>query len=114
MLDETRCRVIASAQAIGYRRNALVRAMVFECSCLVALLMANPNYWTYPIVMDRLSCRQWGRGYHMLLFITELGGQDGMIKPVFQYQVQRANMRQNWYSVGAVQERGAGFACFPA
>ena len=86
--DETRRRVIASAEALGYRPNALARAMISGRSRLIALLVAYLDNQFYPIVLERLSRALQSRGYHVLLFMTDPGDQDRVVEQILQYRVE--------------------------
>ena len=86
--EATRQRVLAAAQALAYRPNALARAMISGRSGLVALLVAYLDNGFYPIVLERLSRALQDRGYHVLLFMTREGDQDLVVQQMLQYQVE--------------------------
>ncbi len=85
--DETRSRVQAAARQLGYRPNALARAMTSGRSRLIALLAAYLDNHFYPVVLEQLSRALQGHGYHVLLFMTEPGKQDEVVQRILQYQV---------------------------
>lgn len=85
--DTTRQRVLAAADELGYRPNALARAMISGRSHLVAVLVAYLDNHFYPIVLEQLSRALQDRGYQVLLFMTGPGNQDGMVQKMLQYQV---------------------------
>lgn len=86
--EATRQRVLAAAQALSYRPNALARAMISGRSRLVALLVAYLDNGFYPVVLERLSRTLQERGYHVLLFMTEAGDQDQVVQQMLQYRVE--------------------------
>lgn len=86
--EETRNRVQQAARELGYRPNALARAMTSGRSRLIALLAAYLDNHFYPIVLEQLSRALQGRGYHVLLFMTEPGRQDEVVQRILQYQVE--------------------------
>lgn len=85
---ETRERVMKAADELGYRPNALARAMISGRSGLIALLVAYLDNQFYPVVIERLSRSLQARGYHVLLFMTEQGPQDDVVQQILQYQVE--------------------------
>ncbi len=85
--EETRNRVQAAARELGYRPNALARAMTSGRSRLIALLAAYLDNQFYPVVLEELSRSLQSRGYHVLLFMTEPGKQDEVVQRILQYQV---------------------------
>lgn len=85
---ETRARVLAAAQALGYRPNALARAMISGRSRLIAVLVAYLDNHFYPAVLEQLSRALQARGYHVLLFMTDPGHQDEVVQQMLEYQVQ--------------------------
>lgn len=101
---ETRRRVIAAAEALGYRPNALARAMISGRSRLIALLVAYLDNQFYPIVLERLSRALQGHGYHVLLFMTEPGDQDRVVGQILQYQVEGIVMASATLSSSLAQE----------
>jgi DNA-binding LacI/PurR family transcriptional regulator len=62
-----------SAQALGYRLNALARTILSGRSRLVGLVLVYLDNQFYPIAMKGLPRRLQGHGYNMLLSMTELG-----------------------------------------
>ncbi len=86
--EETRARVLKAASDLGYRPNALARAMISGRSRLIALLVAYLDNQFYPVLLERLSRSLQARGYHVLLFMTEPGKQDQVVQQIMQYQVE--------------------------
>lgn len=86
--DATRERVMAAASELGYRPNALARAMISGRSRLIAILVAYLENQFYPVVLEKLSRALQADGYQVLLFMTDPGGQDEVVRRILQYQVQ--------------------------
>ena len=86
--DEMRARVLAAASQLGYRPNALARAMISGRSRLIALLVAYLDNHFYPLVLEQLSRALQARDYHVLLFMTDPGNQDSVVQKMLQYQVE--------------------------
>jgi len=84
----TRARIFAAAQALGYRPNRLARAMISGHSRLIALLVAYLDNQFYPVVLEKLSRRLQEAGYHVLLFMTDPGDQDRVVREILEYQVE--------------------------
>jgi len=85
---ETRERILQAANDLGYRPNALARAMISGRSRLIALMTAYLDNQFYPVVLEGLSRRLQAKGYHILLFMTEPGDQDKVVQQIMQYQVE--------------------------
>ncbi len=81
-------KVLKAAAELGYRPNALARAMNSGKSRLIALLVAYLDNQFYPIVLEQLSRKLQRHGYHVLLFMTEPGKQDEVVEQIMQYQVE--------------------------
>ncbi len=84
----TRERVLAAARELGYRPNALARAMISGRSQLIAVLVAYLDNQFYPIVLEQLSRSLQAKGYQVLLFMTDPGNQDHMVQKMLQFQVE--------------------------
>ncbi len=83
-----RARVLEAAHALGYRPNALARAMISGRSGLIALMVAYLDNHFYPQVLEMLSRALQNRGYQVLLFMTDRGPQDKVVQRMLQYQVE--------------------------
>ena len=83
----TRERVLAAAHELGYRPNALARAMISGRSQLIAVLVAYLDNQFYPIVLEQLSRSLQLKGFQVLLFMTDPGNQDRMVQRMLQFQV---------------------------
>lgn len=84
----TREKVMKAAAELGYRPNALARAVISGKSGLIALLVAYLDNQFYPIVLEKLSRRLQENGYQVLLFMTDPGDQDDVVRRIMQFQVE--------------------------
>jgi DNA-binding LacI/PurR family transcriptional regulator len=86
--EETRLKVLAAAQKLGYRPNALARSLITRRSRIVALVMSYLENQFYPLVIQKLSQKLQKEGYHVLMFIAEVDeAADGVLAEILQYQV---------------------------
>ena len=86
--DDMRARVHKAARKLGYRPNAIARAMISGQSRLIAVLVAYLDNQFYPIVLEQLSRALQDKGFHVLLFMAETGRQDEVVQQMMQYQVE--------------------------
>jgi DNA-binding LacI/PurR family transcriptional regulator len=86
--EEMRRKVLEAASELGYRPNALARAMISGHSRLIAMLVAYLDNQFYPIVLEKLSRRLQDRGYQVLLFMTDPGRQDEVVQRILEFQVE--------------------------
>ncbi len=86
--EKTRDKVLKAASELGYRPNALARAVISGKSRLIALLVAYLDNQFYPIVLEKLSRTLQANGYQTLLMMTEPGNQDELVQRMLQYQVE--------------------------
>jgi len=87
--ESTRNKVLAAAQRLGYRPNALARSLITRQSRIVALVMSYLENQFYPLVIEKLSQKLQKQGYHVLMFIADIdGGADGVLADILQYQVE--------------------------
>ncbi len=84
----TREKILEAASDLGYRPNALARAMISGRSGLIALITANIDNQFYPLLLEKLSSRLQDNGYNVLLFMTDPGDQDKVVQRIMQYQVE--------------------------
>jgi len=86
--EETRRKVLAAAQRLGYRPNALARSLITRQSHIVALVMSYLENQFYPLVIEKLSQKLQKEGYHVLMFIADVDeSADGVLADILQYQV---------------------------
>lgn len=87
----TRARVIAAAEALGYRPNAMAQGLITRRSNLVAVVISNLTNLHYPEVLAELSARLGARDIRVLLFA--LAGEseiDAVLDQLFRYRVDGA------------------------
>lgn len=87
---DTRDRILKAAATLGYRPNALARAMNSGRSRLIALLVTYMDNEFYPPVVDHLTRALQDEGYSVLLSIPDgdTDKQDKMVEQIMQYQVE--------------------------
>ncbi|MEM7256396.1 MAG: LacI family DNA-binding transcriptional regulator [Pseudomonadota bacterium] len=85
---ETRSKIIKAANKLGYRPNALARAMISGRSKLIAMLVAYMDNQFYPKVVEQFSRQLQDQGYNVLLFMSDPGQQDKLVQKMMQYQVE--------------------------
>lgn len=85
---ELRARILAMADELGYRPNAIARSLNQRRTGIVALVvgdMANPFY---PALLETLSLKLRLTGRQLLLFVVPPGGDSDELMPqLLQYQV---------------------------
>lgn len=86
--EDMRARVKKAARKLGYRPNAIARAMISGQSRLIAVLVAYLDNQFYPIVLEQLSRALQDKGFHVLLFMTDPGRQDEVVQQMMEYQVE--------------------------
>lgn len=96
--EKTRSKVIAAANALGYRPNALARSLITRRSRIIALVMSYLENQFYPLVIERLSQKLQKQGYHVLLFISDLHEADSVLAEILQYQVDGVVMASTMLS----------------
>lgn len=101
---KTREKVEVAARELGYRPNALARAMTSGRSRTIALLVAYLDNQFYPIVLEQFSRAVQARGYRVLLFMTDPGNQDAVVEDMMQYQVEAVVMASATLSTRLAQE----------
>jgi DNA-binding LacI/PurR family transcriptional regulator len=104
---KTRAKVLKAASKLGYRPNALARAITSGRSRLVALLVAYLDNHFYPIVLEQISRALQAHGYQVLLFMTEPGDQDDVVARVLEFQVDGIIMASATLSSGLARECAA-------
>ena len=79
----------ASAEALGYRPNALARGLITGRSRIIGLVVAYLDNPFYPDAIDKLSHALQERGYHLLIFTTGRHGMDTdrVVGELLDYQV---------------------------
>ncbi len=83
----TRARIMQAANDLGYRPNALARAMISGRSRLIALVTPYFDNYFYAPAMQGLSREIQERGYTNLLFMSDNNDTDDIVQRILQYQV---------------------------
>jgi DNA-binding LacI/PurR family transcriptional regulator len=89
--EETKRKVLKAAEELGYRPNALAKAVLSRQSNLIGVVMGEITNPFYPEVLDLLLGALEGRGYRVLLKRLEQGKTaDTAIEEVLRYRVRGA------------------------
>lgn len=85
----TRSKVLEAANRLGYRTNAIGRALLTRRSGLIGLVMGHFSNPFYPGLMAALADRLNGHGYRIMLFTAPREIEaDPLIETVLSYQVE--------------------------
>jgi DNA-binding LacI/PurR family transcriptional regulator len=83
-----RDRVMAAADKLGYRPNAIARGLITQRSNMVAVIISQQTNLYYPEVLFQLTQRFSDRGIRVLLFTLEHEGDiDSVLETILQYRV---------------------------
>lgn len=82
---KTRAKVLASANELGYRPNAIARSLITSRSRIIAVVVAYLENLFYPDVIEELGRALASEDYHLLLFT---GFKDRNSDPVFEQLMQ--------------------------
>ncbi len=83
-----RKRVMAAADKLGYRPNAIARGLITRQSNMVAVIITQQTNLYYPEVLFQLTSRFSDRGIRVLLFTLEHEADiDSTIEQILQYRV---------------------------
>lgn len=89
--EATRARVRATADALGYRPNALARSLITRRSNMIALVMGGIDDPFHARNTGLISRRLQARGYHVLLFsVTGDDKVDAALAELLRYRVDGA------------------------
>jgi DNA-binding LacI/PurR family transcriptional regulator len=82
-------KVRKAAAELGYRPNALARAVVSGKSRIIGLVVAYLENQFYPDVLEKLSNALQAEGYHVLIFMASqtAGNIDKVVEEILDYQV---------------------------
>ena len=82
-------KVRKAAAELGYRPNALARAVVSGKSRIIGLVVAYLDNQFYPDALEKLSKALQLEGYHVLVFMAgkEAGSLEAVIEEILDYQV---------------------------
>jgi DNA-binding LacI/PurR family transcriptional regulator len=85
---DMRNRVMAAADKLGYRPNAIARGLITQQSNMVAVIISQQTNLYYPEVLFQLTQRFSDRGIRVLLFTLEHEGDiDSILETILQYRV---------------------------
>ncbi|NNF16151.1 MAG: LacI family DNA-binding transcriptional regulator [Gammaproteobacteria bacterium] len=83
-----RDRVVAAANKLGYRPNAIARGLITQRSNMVAVVISKLTNLYYPEVLEQLTQRFSEQGIRVLLFALEHEGDaDKVVDQMLQYRV---------------------------
>ena len=87
----TRARIVAAADELGYRPNAIAQGLITRRSNLIAVVLSDIVTLHYPQILSELS-RQFGQhGMRVLLFSLAREGDIGAtLADIWQHQVDGA------------------------
>ena len=87
--ETTAAKVRAAAQSLGYRPNAMARAMKSGQSKIIGLLVAYLENQFYPVALEQLSHALQEKGYHILVFMVPNKEHevDRIVAELMDYQV---------------------------
>lgn len=85
---DTRTRILAAADALGYRPNALARSLITRRSGLIAVVLGQLDNPFYADLLARLAAALQTEGYRLLLFFASpLDAPDPLVGQILPYQV---------------------------
>ncbi|MNZ47080.1 HTH-type transcriptional regulator AscG [compost metagenome] len=85
---ELRQRIVAMADEMGYRPNAIARSLNQRKTGIVALVMGDMGNPFYPTALEEFSLQLRQTGRQLLLFVVPPGGDaDELMPQLLQYQV---------------------------
>lgn len=88
---ETRKRILAAAEALGYRPNAIAQGLITRRSNMVAVVISNLTNLFYPEVLAELTRRLSNKGVRVLLFTLQGESEiDDVLEQIWRYRVDGA------------------------
>lgn len=90
MSAETRAKVTAAAEALGYRPNAIARSLSKSQSGLIGIVTSSLENPFYARLLSTLSSLLQIEGYGILLVVAETSNFDALIESLLAYQVNGA------------------------
>ena len=86
---KVRLKVLAAAQLLGYRPNALARSLLTNRSRIIAVVMSYLENQFYPEVLQALSERLKDAGYQLLLFTADAESPlEPVLDQILEFQVE--------------------------
>lgn len=87
----TRRRIMAAADELGYRPNAIAQGLITRRSNMVAVVISSLTNLHYPEVLAALTARLSDRGVRVLLFSLSAESEiDDVLDQIWRYQVDGA------------------------
>ena len=84
----TRAQILAAAEALGYRPNALARSLITRRSGLIAVVLGQLDNPFYADLLARLAASLQTEGYRLLLFFAApQDAPDPLVGQILPYQV---------------------------
>lgn len=82
-------KVQSAAAQLGYRPNALARAMITGRTRIIGLVVAYLDNQFYPLAIERMSRALQKRGYHILVILAEnsTANVTEVVKELIDYRV---------------------------
>ena len=111
----TRAKVLAAADQLGYRPNAIAQGLITRRSGMVAVIISNLTNLHYPEVLAELTQRLSARGARVLLFALKSESEiDEILDQVWRYQVDGAIVaaRLSDDQLGAFKARGTALVLY--
>ncbi len=88
---KTRALILAAADELGYRPNAIAQGLITRRSNLVAVIISNLTNLYYPEVLAELTAKLSAQGIRVLLFTLAAESEiDQVLDQVWRYQVDGA------------------------
>lgn len=84
---ETRAKVLAAAEMLGYRPNAIARSLSKQSSGLVGVICSDLTNPFYAELLERLSMALQKRGIGILLLVGDASRMDDLLERMLSYQV---------------------------
>lgn len=84
---ETRAKVMAAAEMLGYRPNAIARSLSKRSSGLVGVVCSDLNNPFYAHLLELLSGALQKRGLGILLLVGDASRMDELLERLLSYQV---------------------------
>ncbi|MEM1429621.1 MAG: LacI family DNA-binding transcriptional regulator [Pseudomonadota bacterium] len=86
---ETRARILAAADELGYRPNAMARSLVGQRSRIIAVLFSYLDNPFYALALEKLCLALQEQGYHALVLMMPdtIEGTERTVSDLLGYQV---------------------------
>ncbi|MES2531593.1 MAG: LacI family DNA-binding transcriptional regulator [Pseudomonadota bacterium] len=88
--DETRAKVMAAAEALSYRPNAIARSLSTSQSGLIGIVTSSLDNPFYARLLSTLATLLQAQGYGILLVVADDANFDTLIESLLAYQVNGA------------------------